>query len=247
MTLFATVALLQLTMAGGEPIVELDMGKLKGDLAQLAWSSDGAEFYVQTIEHERSGNVKAVHHYILSKLSKSAKDVDAEPAWAATYWAWKSAQSSPASRALSITIDGPRRETKRATAAPTGGALAKGGTATPGAGTTLGDAASAADQSQVLVIYTLKLGNEVLGEWINEPVIPGLNFGWAPAPLQFLAFTKRDGGPIVIVDQGGKKQELAGAKTAILPAWSDDGKQIAWLERKDRKKFVLTVASVSTP
>jgi hypothetical protein len=173
--------------------------------------------------------------------------VEAEPEWAAKYWAWKSAQASPASRAFSIVVDGPRRETRRATAAPTGGALAKGGTATPDAGTTLGDVASAADQSQVVVIYTLKLGNEVLGEWVNEPVIPGLNFGWAPAPLQFLAFTKRDGGPIVILDQAGRKHTLDGAKAAFLPAWSADGKEIAWLERKDRKKFVLSVTSVSIP
>jgi hypothetical protein len=245
MILLAVVAALQVTMSVPEPFVELDMGKMKGDLTRLAWSADGTEFYVQTVERERNGNIKAIRHYVLSKTSNSVKDVGEEPAWAAKYWEWKSAQSSPASPQLKISVEGPRRETKRSTAAPTGGVLAKGGTADPGAGTTIEDVGAAADQTQVQIIYSLKLRNETIGEWINEPVNPGVNFGWAPAPLQLLAFTRRDGGPIVILDEAGRKQQLGGAKSAFFPAWSDDGKRIAWLERRDRKKYVLTVADVS--
>jgi hypothetical protein len=228
-----------------EPIVELDLSKMKGDLTRFAWSSEGADFYVQTIERDRTSNVKATRHYILSKSSMSVKDIAEEPAWAAKYWEWKSAQSSPAEPELKITVEGPRRETKRTTAAPTGGVLARGGSADPGTGTTVSDVAAAVDQSQVQVIYTLKLGNETLGEWINEPVIPGVNFSWAPAPLVFLAFTKRDGGPIMVLDEAGRKQQLAGAKSAFFPAWSADGKRLAWLERRDKKRYVLTVADVS--
>src|SRR5262249_45305963 len=140
--------------------------------------------------------------------------------------------------------EGPRRETKRSTA-PTGGSLARGGVADPATGTTAADVAAAADQTQVLVIYALKVKNETLGEWVNEAVVPGVTFGWAPAPLRLPAFVKRDGGPIVVLDEAGRKRELTATKSAFFPAWSSDGKRIAWLERKDKKKYQLTVADIT--
>jgi len=74
-----------------------------------------------------------------------------------------------------------------------------------------------------------------------------VNFGWAPAPLGLLAFAKREGGPLIVLDASGGRQELAGTKAAVLPAWSDDGKRIAWLERKDRKKYQLMIAGILMP
>jgi hypothetical protein len=139
-----------------------------------------------------------------------------------------------------------RQETKRSTAAPVGGALAKGGAADPAAGSTLQDVASAADTTQVQNIYSLKVKGETIGEWINEAVVPGVNFAWAPAPSALLIFAKREGGPLTVLDAAGRKQELAGAKAASLPAWSNDGMKLAWLERKDRKKFDLKIAEISS-
>jgi len=235
----------QMTLSMAQPVAEIDLGKMKGDLARLAWSADGSEFYVQTVERDGRGNIKSVKHYVVSATSRSVKGVDQEPAWASKYWAWKSAQASPGASAFKIVVDGPRQETVRATAAPVGGALAKGGGADPLAGTTVADAASVADQSQQKTIYTLKLNGESIGDWVNEAVTPGTNFSWAPAPMSLLVFAKRDGGPLVLLDPSGRKRELAGAKSAFLPAWSDDGGKIAWLERKDRKKYDLMVAEIS--
>ena len=62
--------------------------------------------------------------------------------------------------------------------------------------------------------------------------------------MHAIAFAKRDGGPLIVLDENGRKQELNGTKTASLPAWSDDGKRIAWLERKERKKYDLMVAEI---
>jgi hypothetical protein len=48
-----------------------------------------------------------------------------------------------------------------------------------------------------------------------------------------------------VLDAAARRQELAGAKAAILPAWSNDGTKLAWLERKDRKKFDLKIAEIA--
>ena len=72
-----------------------------------------------------------------------------------------------------------------------------------------------------------------------------LNFGWAPAPSHLIAYARRDGGPIIVLDDEGHKQELTGAKSAVLPAWADDGTKLAWLEKKDRKKFDVMIAAVT--
>jgi hypothetical protein len=225
-------------------VAEVDAARLRGEPARLAWALDGSQFYLQTRERDGIGNVKSTKHYLVSIAGGTVKSVDQEPSWASKYWSWKSSQMSPGAPAFKIAVVS-RQETKRSTSAPTGGALAKGGGADPLAGTTLADVASANEQSQILTIYTLKLGAETLGEWVNEPVMPGANFSWAPAPLRAIVFAKRDGGPLIVLDDSGHKQDLTGAKAATLPAWSDDGKRLAWLERKDKKKYALMIAEVS--
>ncbi|HZT75382.1 MAG TPA: hypothetical protein VFA27_01900 [Vicinamibacterales bacterium] len=243
--LFALLAL-QVTLATPQPVATLDTGKLKGDVAQLAWSPDATEFYLQTVDRDRVGRVTAIRHYVVS-IDGKVKSVDTQPAWASTYWTWKSAQTAPGMPAFRIEVQ-QHEETLRSTASPTGGALAKGGAADPNQGTTAEDVANAAYNTQHMLVSDLKVKNDPIGTWVNEPVIPGVTFSWAPAPLHLLAFAKRDrkdGGPIVVLDASGDKRELAGPRNAVLPAWSDDGKRLAWLERKDRKTFELMVAEIA--
>lgn len=241
----ALLALLAaLTLTAPQPIAEVDAGTLKGDLSRLAWSDDGSELYVQSVERDRTGAIKSAHHVLVSVASKTAKDARQEPEWSARYWTWKSGQASPAAPSFRIAVE-ERTETKRSVAAPAGGAMARGAAVDPAVGTTLSDAANAAETAQTIKVFVLKLKGETIGEWANEPVVPGVNFTWAPAPLTYLAYAKRGGGPIVILDGSGAKQELSAAKAALLPAWSPDGTRIAWLERKG-KKYQLTIAGIST-
>jgi len=244
--LFVLLAL-QVAMTPPRQVAELDTGRLKGDVSRLAWSPDATEFYVQTVDRDRTGVVTGVRHYLVSATDQKIRSVDQEPAWAAKYWAWKSAQTAPGLAAFRIDVK-QHEDTVRSTASPTGGALAKGGVADPSQGSTAEDVANAAYNTQHLLISDLKVKNETIGTWVNEPVIPGATFTWSPEPLHLLAFTrhdKKEGGPIVILDASGQKQELAGPKNAILPAWSDDAKRLAWLERKDKKKFALMVADIA--
>ncbi len=244
--LFVVLAL-QVALASPQKVAELDTGKLKGELARLAWSPDATEFYVQTVDRDRVGNVIATRHYVISGAGKTIKGVDREPEWATAFWAWKSAQTAPGQPGFRIDVK-QHEETVRSTASPTGGALARGGSADPAQGTTVEDAANAAYNTQRLLVSDLRVKNDVIGTWVNEPVIPGLTFAWSPEPLHLLAFAKRDkkdGGTIIVLDASGQKQEIAGPKNAILPAWSNDGTRFAWIERIDKKKFELMAADIS--
>ncbi len=237
----------QAVLGTPQTIVEVDTDRLKGQVTSIAWPADGKDIYLQTVDKDRQGAVKSTKHYVISVPSKSLKSVGDQPLWALQYHLWKSGLASPASATFKIAVE-EREETKRATAAV--GALAKGGGGDASGrggvpGTSAEEAGAISDQSQVVHIWSLKLKGTTLGEWINEGVTPGINWGWAPAPLKLIAFTKRDGGPLMVMDEQGRKQELAGPKNAVLPAWSPDGMKLAWLERKDRKKFDLVVADIS--
>ena len=238
----------QVTLSTPQAVVDVDLGKLKGVPSILAWSPDAKDLYLQTVERNRSGAVTSTKHYVASIASKSIRGVGDQPAWATKYWGWKSAQSSPASALFKIAVDS-REETVRATAAvgdlAKGGGVAGDGLAIPG--TTAEEVGNITNQSQKVTIYALKLKGVTLGEWTNEAVIPGVNFGWAPAPHRLMAYAKRDGGPLIVLDEQGRKRELAGPKEAMLPAWSDDGKRLGWLERKDRRTYDLTIADVMVP
>jgi len=226
-------------------IVEVDTSKLKGEPGMLAWAPDGASLYLQMNEHDRKGVVTATKHFVIALAEKKTAGVDTQPAWVGKYWAWKAAPASPASPAFKI-VPTEREEVKHAMS-PVSDLAKGGGTGGDGRGipgTTASEAVAANASAQKLHIWSLKIKDETIGEWINEGVTPGLNFSWAPAPAHLIVYAKRDGGPLFLLDDHGGKQALSGAKAATFPAWSDDGAKIAWLEKKGRKYDVM-VAGIS--
>lgn len=237
-------------------VVEIDAGKLKGNLVRLAWSPDATQLYLQTAELDTRGNVK-LRHFILGFDGQPPKGTDQEPAWAASYWAWKSAQAAPGLSALKITIDQQQKRVS-ATSNPAGGDMAKGATEGGGAGTggsgggggaggmTVGEAAGAAYQSQNVGVVTLKLKSVVIGEFVNAPAIPGTTFGWGPTGSGLVVFAGPDG-HVVIMDDQGRKQEVPGSKAAYLPGFTTDGKKLAYLEKTAKKKFQLRTVDVTFP
>jgi len=227
-----------------QTIVELDTGRLKGDPGMLAWAPDGNALYLQMIERDRKGAVTSTKHYVVAVAEKTITSVESQPAWVGPYWGWKAAPSSPAAAAFRI-VPSEREEVKHAVA-PVGD-LAKGGAGGDGRnmGTSAGEALAAQATAQKLHIWALKVDGETIGEWVNEAVTPGSNFSWAPAPAHLLVYTKRDGGPLALLDDKGRKTTLTGAKNASFPAWSDEGTRIAWLEKKDRRKYDLMIAGIA--
>lgn len=235
-----------LTISTPPAVMEIDTGKNKGTPHRLAWSPDATELYLQAMRRDRSGNPQ-VEHYILNIASRTFKGTGQEPSWAAKYWAWKSAQAAPGASGVKIAVES-KEQLVKSTATPMGGALARGdpgsgaGGSAAGSGLSVDEATAAANQMQKVITYTLRLKGEELGVWTNEPVVPGLTFGWAPVRLGVIAFVNKSG-RVVVMDPDGRKAEVPDSKDALLPAWSDDGTRLGYLQTA-RKKLTLYVAEV---
>jgi len=236
------------TLAAPTAIVEIDVGKLKGDLVRLSWSPDGTQLYLQTSETDRRFNTR-LRHFMLGLDGGPPKAIDQEPAWASLYWSRKSSQLAPGVPSLKVDVEQQRKRVN-ATSNPSGGSLARGvppGSAT-GSGTETGmgidDAARAAEQGQTANVVTLRLKGQVIGEFVNTAAIPGLTFSWGPANSGLVAFVGQDG-KVVIMDALARTQKLAGSTSALLPAWTADGKRLAYLEKKGRSKLTLHIVDVT--
>jgi len=244
----ATVDATKLTFAAPAPVIELDTKKLEGEVYKLSWSPDGQQLYLQTVEKDKNGRVKSMHHYLLPLTAKAPNKAELEPAWANAYWMWKSGQAAPGVPALKVELEEQQKK-MTATATPMGGDLAKGGVEGGGsvsAGASIAGAADAAMQSQSAHYYILKVKGEVVGEFVNTVGVPGLTFGWGPSGTGLIAYGNRDG-HLVVMDDQGRKQEVQGTKSVVLPAWTDDGKKIAFFERSGRNKVTLKTVDVTQP
>jgi hypothetical protein len=171
------------------------------------------------------------------------KDVKAEPEWFGAYWAVKSHKASPDEPGTEIALSSEQR-VEKTTSVPRGGDLARGGAVGADVtGTSSGEAIAAAANSQTITVHTMKLHGQTIGEFVNSVIVPGLTFAWAPKGSKAIAYTEPKGGKLVLMDTQGKKQDL-GVKDAILPMWSHDATQLAWLEKDGKRKFELKVAKI---
>lgn len=225
-------------------VTELDMDKLKGQPSRLAWSEDGTQLYVQTMEGNFGQPGQKHRHYLFNVAEGSRKDAQVEPEWAAAYWTAKSGQASPDGPPLKIELKQETR-TEQTVSTPMGGALARGGTGGD-TGTGAGEAIAAADNRQRVMVNAMVLRGTTVGEFVNSVIVPGLTFGWGPKGTKVIAYADPKNGRVVVLDEKGDKREVAGTKDAILPAWSEDAKQIAWLQKDGKKKYILHVARVES-
>jgi dipeptidyl aminopeptidase/acylaminoacyl peptidase len=232
-----------ISIAAVSKLAEIDLNDVKGQPSRLAWSPEGSQLYFQTLEGEFGKRDGVLRHYVFAAGTGQRSTLQSEPDWAADYWTEKSWKQSPDERPLQIELKSEER-VERTTAVPRGGDLARGGTTTAtGAG--IDDATKAAYNAQRVVTHTMRLHGEIVGQWENTVIVPGLTFGWGPKGSRVIAFTATKSGRVVIMDGDARRVEVAGSKDAVLPAWSPDGQALAWLERDGRRKLVLRVARVS--
>ena len=228
-------------------VAEIDTDRLKGQPARLAWSPDGTQLYVQMMDGAFGKPGARLSHHVFSVADGKRQDVPAEPEWVPAYWAAKSGQASPDLPALKIDLKSETRAQKTVSA-PMGGDLARGGGVGGDGGTaSAGDAMAAAYNQQAIPVNTMFLHGEIVGEFVNSVIVPGLTFGWGPKGTSAIAYSANNTGRVVVMDAKGARQEVPGTKDSLLPAWSADGARLAWLQRDGRKKYILQVAGVSRP
>ena len=161
------------------------------------------------------------------------KSVPAAPAWADAYWLFKSDKSAPGDPTLTIDVLQERKRAETGVATPMGGDYARGGTGDT-TGLPTSGAIDASRGMQFQNVYTLMLKGEIIGQWIDHRIQPGLTFSWGPKGSGLIAFAAKDGGRLVIMDRTGKKQQIDGTKDVVLPAWTEDGARMAYLEARGK-------------
>lgn len=224
--------------------INIDLGKLKGKLVrQLAWSPDGAELYLMTYDQNQDASIKKAYHFVIPVATGVPRSVDAAPKWAEEYWSWKSGQASPDDPSLKIDVSSERKRVS-AVSVPFGGDLARGGTDGSANGLSSDQAMAAANASQMSDVRTMRLKGQVVGEWVNHPIVPGQTFGWGPKGTGVFAYAEQKSGRLILMDQSGEKLTVDGTREVSHPAFSNDGSRLAYLEGRGRNRFALVVASV---
>jgi hypothetical protein len=233
-----------LQIAAPQLVGKIDTGKLKGEPTQLGWSPDATQLFLQTSERDAQAMVRNPRYFVLSAADAKPQPVAAAPEWGTAYWRWKSDKSAPGAPTFSIDVKREER-TGVATASPMGGSLARGGSPGDGSGsgTTVEEATMRAQQMQKQQVITLTLKNEIVGEFVNQQFLPGYTFGWAPQNVALIAY-RNQAGRLAVMDDQGRKQEVADTKDVLLPAWSADGSKIAFLQKTGKNKYDLMMVSV---
>jgi hypothetical protein len=225
-----------MTISAPMPIADLDLGKLKGDLREVAWSPDGAWLYLQTADGNPP-NAK-LHHYLVEREKGSVQPADAQPDWAQKYWTFKSDRTAPGVPTLEIEVKQSREDTK------IGVGSARPGSMASGRGADAAENASMAGESQRNIVWKFLLLDQTISEFKDTRPIPGLMFSWGPRGSSTIAYTDSDG-RLLFLDGERRHRTVASVKDATLPAWSEDGSRIAYAVKQGRKKYQLVWCTIT--
>ena len=223
------------------PVTLRDLAKadVRGVPTRLAWSPDGAWLYVRMSSFDRWSN-ETVRHVLVETQGKRIQDIPDEPGWLPRYWNTKSALTSPTVASWRVKID-TREEQLRTTNVPREGNVGQH-MADPGAG--MDEVVrKAANSSQKTLFEDYVLNGRVISSAINDHVAPGRTFAWAPAPLALVAFVDAKA-RLVLMNQTGATREVKGAKKPSLPAWSEDGRRLAFVQTTTLSNCVVKVVDV---
>jgi hypothetical protein len=207
---------------------ELDANVLHGRLSRLAWSDDRSTVYLQTVEG-KTPETLTFHHYVVRKGGPLVS-LDAQPEWVGVYWKWKSAKRFAGDPSLTIEVD-----TRKEMADNLNGiAATKSVYLTDSVIGLSGQDLTLAKQSGgSRLVNRLLLKGHIIGEFIDEVIAPGYTFSWSPEDLRLIAY-RGPSGRLTIMNDEGQTTTVSESKDVLLPAWSDDGAAIAYIERTRR-------------
>ena len=101
------------------------------------------------------------------------------------------------------------------------------------------------DMGGTQVRHTIKLGGLLLHERVGTiPPYDGELWGWSSAEINKIAYIDKKGDLCIATADGRSPQRILSGDF-LLPAWSDDGTQIAVAERKNNgKRWEISVVTV---
>jgi len=101
------------------------------------------------------------------------------------------------------------------------------------------------DMGGTQVRHTIKLGNLLLHERVSQiPPYDGELWGWSSAEVNRIAYIDKKGDLWIAAADGRNPQKVLDGDF-MLPAWSDDGTQIAVAERKNNgKRWEISVITL---
>jgi Tol biopolymer transport system component len=101
------------------------------------------------------------------------------------------------------------------------------------------------DMGGTQVLHTIKLGKLLLHERLgNIPPYDGELWGWSSPQLNRVAYIDKKG-DLWIATADGRNPQRVMSGNFLLPAWSDDGTQIAVAERRNNgKKWEVSVVTL---
>jgi len=228
----------KLTVSSPRTIRNLDAKDVRGIPTRLAWSPDGAWLYVRVSMFDRWSN-ETVRHMLIETQGKRIEPITDEPGWLARYWNLKSALASPVVPAWRIKID-MREEQVRTTNVPREGSIGQHGDPNEGLDETI---RKAAQSSQMTRFEIFGLNGRIIGSAVNGHVSPGRTFAWAPEPLALVAFVTENG-RLAVMNALGHMREIKGAKKPLLPAWSDNGQQLAYAQQTSSGAYAIKAVTI---
>lgn len=233
----------RLTVGRPAVVTEIDTGRLDGELRRLAWSDDMQTLYLQTAQG--TAPALTLHHYTIALQGGAVTRIVAEPTWASEYWIFKQDRVAPGIASLELDVEQTQEIVKVGTG-PAGVLDREGGgpDRVAAGGVSIDNLAKGTHGDQKVRVIRLRLLGELVGEWIGEPFNAGMKFGWGPQGSGAIVHVAEDG-RLVFFDRTKHKQVVAGAKDAVLPAWSLDGSELAYLQKTGRKKYALMRVSVA--
>lgn len=218
---------------------EIDAGAVRGVPTRLAWSPDGKYLYLRLSTFDRWSN-ETVRHILIDMKTAEPRPLGDEPSWIGRYWNFKAGLVSPAVPSWRINVDA-RMEQVRTTNVPREGSIGQF-TSDPGSG--LEETIRKAAQSQQLTQFEdYRLSGHTISSSINDHVVAGRTYGWAPAPRPFMAYVTEKG-RLALMDATGRTLEVTGTKDVRLPAWSDDGLRVAFVQQSSRDTCAIRIVDV---